>query len=238
MIFYRQWSKVNALSFDLDDTLYDNHPIIIQAELALLSFLHQHYPDTAHTSKAFWQSQSRDLCRQNPLLRNDMSLLRHKSLHQGLQACGYQGVALTEAVHESYEYFYMERSNFTVTDEVLSVLSALAEKYPLVAITNGNVDLAQIGIADYFSHCFKASMQLPKKPSSIMFERTYQTLDIQPQQLLHVGDNLKNDVFGAISAGAKAAWYAYDRPMELNSESVMTLPHVQLDALEELLQLV
>ncbi len=38
---------IEAISFDLDDTLYDNRPIIAAAEGALLEWLAKEYPGAA-----------------------------------------------------------------------------------------------------------------------------------------------------------------------------------------------
>ena len=35
MQFYRSFRSPKALTFDLDDTLYDNHPVILRAEQAM-----------------------------------------------------------------------------------------------------------------------------------------------------------------------------------------------------------
>ena len=39
MIFYKKLSKIKAVSFDLDDTLYDNHPVIDEAERWFKAYL-------------------------------------------------------------------------------------------------------------------------------------------------------------------------------------------------------
>lgn len=38
MHFYRRLQRPAALTFDLDDTLYDNHPVIVRSEQAALDF--------------------------------------------------------------------------------------------------------------------------------------------------------------------------------------------------------
>ena len=238
MKFYKAWSKPKSISFDLDDTLYANHDVIIQAEIALLAFLHQHYFKTQDTNRLFWQTHSRNLVKQHPELLNDMSELRRRTLYAGLSACGYQGPVLTSATQECYEYFYMERSSFNVSDDVISVLSTLAKKCPLVAITNGNVDVERIGLNGIFDEVYKSSLQLPRKPHTAMFKRAIEELAIAPNELLHVGDNLKNDVYGAINSGCQAAWFAYDSDRHWQQEKVKVLPTLTLDKLSDLLTLV
>lgn len=238
MKFYRAWTKPQAISFDLDDTLYANHSVIIQAEIALLAFLHQHYVKTQDTNRLFWQTHSRHLVKQHPELLNDMSELRRRSLHKGLSACGYQGTVLAAATEECYEYFYMERSSFQVSDDVINVLTALAKKCPLVAITNGNVDVERIGLNGIFDRVYKSSLRLPRKPHTAMFKSAIEDLAIAPSALLHVGDNLENDIYGAINFGCQAAWFAYDGKRQWQHEQVKVLPTVSLDKLSDLLTLV
>jgi FMN phosphatase YigB (HAD superfamily) len=43
------------MSFDLDDTLYDNHPFILRAEQKLLAFLQQHSPSDGATDTQYWR---------------------------------------------------------------------------------------------------------------------------------------------------------------------------------------
>ena len=49
MQFYRRWQPVAAISFDLDDTLYDNGPAIARAEQWMLA--------VSYTHLKYWVSQ-------------------------------------------------------------------------------------------------------------------------------------------------------------------------------------
>jgi HAD superfamily hydrolase (TIGR01549 family) len=226
------------MSFDLDDTLYDNTPYIIKAEKALSAYLHEHYPATQNTDLAFWRQQKDTLLFNHPQLRHDMGRLRKLTLESGLAGVGYAGQTLLQATEDCFHFFYHHRSNFKVSETICSILSELAQKRPLVAITNGNVNLSQIGVAEYFQVCYQATIEQPMKPHSFMFDAASQYLKIATQSILHIGDNLNSDVGGALAAGYQTAWYAHDRTMTLNAESTRLLPHVQLAKLEELKQLI
>ncbi len=54
MKFYRRIEPIKAMTFDLDDTLYDNHPVIVRMERELLTWLQQTHPAVAHMEKADW----------------------------------------------------------------------------------------------------------------------------------------------------------------------------------------
>ena len=234
MIYYRKTGQIKAMTFDLDDTLYDNYPYIIRAEHALIEFLGSFADDPAHSHADYWRRHKRITLQQKPNLHSDMGLLRREVLTSGLQAFGHSGPALKNAVDEAFDFFYFERSNFQVSEDVTRILSELGERWPLVAITNGNVNLEQIGIADYFQKSFHASLAFPMKPSSAMFNAAQQLLNLPSNSILHVGDNLEKDVLGAKKAGFMSAWYADNRNMNLQNEDVTVLPDIQLQHLSEL----
>jgi putative hydrolase of the HAD superfamily len=138
-------------------------------------------------------------------------------------------------VQTCFDWFYFERSNFKVGEAQCQLLAKLAERLPLVAITNGNVNTQQIGIDDYFQHTFKASRKNPMKPHAHMFDQAAAYLNVSRGSILHVGDNLEKDVWGATNAGFSSAWHACDRPMQIEKESVQVLPNVEIHQLDELL---
>jgi putative hydrolase of the HAD superfamily len=223
------------MTFDLDDTLYDNWPYIVEAEKGLLNFIAKEYPDSSHLSRDDWQQYKHQALRDDPELFSDMGDLRRIILTKGLQESGYRGSVLSTAVQTCFDWFYFERSNFRVGEAQCQLLSKLAERIPLIAITNGNVNTQQIGIHRYFQQILKASRQSPMKPHPHMFDEAANYLKIPRGSILHVGDNLEKDVWGATNAGFSAAWHACDRPMEIENEPVQVLPNVEIHQLEELL---
>ncbi len=237
MIFYRKIKPIQAITFDLDDTLYDNGSIIRQAEQSLVDFMRQHYPETQKVHAQFWREHQLAQLQTSPVLKNDISQLRRLTLLSGFQRLGFQGQQLVDAVEQCYQHFYYQRSNFELDETIYSLLNKLAQQVPLVAITNGNVNLQQIGLQGLFSCCFKASVDMPMKPHASMFNAAQAHLNLPADAILHVGDNLHKDVFGALQAGLQTAWYAKDRTMYLNNENTCLLPHVQLHQLEQLVSL-
>ncbi|NCP66546.1 MAG: HAD-IA family hydrolase [Paraglaciecola sp.] len=237
MIFYRKLQPFQAITFDLDDTLYNNAVHMPVTEQAFNAYLHECYPETKSLNREAWRVARTRVLASNPQLKHDMSLLRQQVLQHIFQSLGYQAKSLQSAVNDSYERFYFYRSNLKVEENIHSLLANLAEKWPLVAITNGNVNVEQIGLQPYFQHVFKASIHLPMKPDSALFKASKDALKLPAKQILHVGDSLQNDVYGALKSGFQSAWYAHDRTMILNTEQTFLLPTLQLCSLDELLSL-
>ena len=238
MIYYKKLNPIQAITFDLDDTLYENTSVIIEAERSLTKLMHQQYPVTKAVDRGFWRQQQKAHIFANPRLKNDMSELRRLSLESGFMQLGLSGNELKAATTLCYEHFYFHRSNFSINRNIYSLLKTLAQRLPLVAITNGNVNLQQIGLEQYFSACFKANVALPMKPHKAMFDAAQAHLNIPHGNILHVGDNLPKDIFGALKAGYQTAWYADDRTMDISNESAQVLPHVQLQRLTQLVDLI
>jgi len=238
MIYYKKLKPIQAITFDLDDTLYENTSVIVNAERSLIEFMHNRYPATKHVSKDFWRAQQKTHILANPLLKNDMGELRRLSLESGFMDIGLSDKELCAATKMCFEHFYFQRSNFTLNNNVHFLLKTLSDSLPLVAITNGNVDLQQIGLKRYFSACFQASTELPMKPHKSMFNAAQAHLNIPHGSILHVGDSLQKDIYGALRAGYQTAWYAEDRSMNIRNEKSQILPHVQLSKLNQLLELI
>ena len=53
MEFFRRLSGIRAISFDLDDTLYDNRPVIEHAEQWMVAHMRDAYLETAMFSYNF-----------------------------------------------------------------------------------------------------------------------------------------------------------------------------------------
>lgn len=83
--------------------------------------------------------------------------------------------------------FLAERSKIEVSESTHQLLARLAERYPLVVITNGNLDLAQAGLDCYFTLVCKAGAGARMKPAPDMFEQTRSALKLPAERILHVG---------------------------------------------------
>jgi putative hydrolase of the HAD superfamily len=234
VIVYKPIAKVKAISFDLDDTFYANWPYIVEADKYLRSYIKAKYPLAARLESKDWLRIKKQALSEDPELCHDMGELRAVTLTKAFEICGMKASDIPAAVQDCFDTFYHKRSDFDVAPHVHQVLQTLSASLPIVAITNGNVNCEQIGIAKYFTHILHASKKQRMKPYPDMFALAASLLKLPAKHILHVGDNLEKDVWGATRAGYSSAWYAYDRKMDLRKESVATLPHIQLGDLSEI----
>lgn len=89
MLFYRPLASIQALTFDLDDTLYDNRPVIKQVEEKVTEWLLSEHPITATRPLAWWLAMKRDIARRFPEQCHDVSQWRYLQVQHGLLELGY-----------------------------------------------------------------------------------------------------------------------------------------------------
>ncbi len=194
---------IQALCFDLDDTLWPVMPVIRRAEAHFYAWLAQHYP---RITAAYSFEQLRDMrfeiAAKQPALAHDFTALRKLGLAQVAAAVGYG----EELIEPAFQAFWLERNRVDFYPDTLPVLQQLAQHYPLCALSNGNADIQQTGLGEIFSCAFNAINTGQAKPHPAMFEAACQALGYVPEQVAHVGDDLLCDVQGAQQAGMKAVW--------------------------------
>ncbi|USD41025.1 5-amino-6-(5-phospho-D-ribitylamino)uracil phosphatase YigB [Vibrio sp. SCSIO 43135] len=237
MHFYRRLSPIKAMSFDLDDTLYDNRPIIRRVERQMAEWLHQKHPVSATQPLSWWQTLKREVALKDPMLTHDVTLWRHTQIQQGLSALGYTPLQAKQAADEAIIKVLELRSQFDVPQESHRVMGLLAQKLPLVAITNGNVDVNRIGLAPYFQLVLKAGPDGKAKPFPDMFDQARDYLQLPAHNILHVGDHLKSDVYGAKVNGFQACWFNDQGDSLTQHRHARSLPDVEIHQLDELLDL-
>ena len=234
MRIFKALSPIAALSFDLDDTLYPNAEVIQQAERAMQQRLRQLLGDVAYNQPEYWWQQRKALAALQPQIRHDVSRWRLLALEQGLLDQGFHRCEAGEIAELAMSAFLQARTDIQLPAKIKPMLQQLAERFPLVAITNGNADIQQMGIGDLFQFALRAGPDGRMKPFPDMFLTAAQRLNIAPHQLLHIGDHVKSDVLGALQAGCQSAW------LNLTPGSVTTLktlPHLEISDVLDLVEL-
>jgi putative hydrolase of the HAD superfamily len=194
---------VQAIIFDLDDTLWEVGPVIVRAEHAMLAFLAERYPRVLerHTLDSMRDVRAR-MALEHPAMRHDFTWLRLESLRHHARDAGYP----ESMAQEAFEVFYRTRNEVTLYDDVLPALEQLSVRFRLFAISNGNADLATIGLARFFEHALAAREAGVLKPDPRIFELLLQRAGLGTGQVVHVGDDALADVEGARRAGVTPVW--------------------------------
>jgi 2-haloalkanoic acid dehalogenase type II len=192
-----------AITLDLDDTLWPIWPVIEKAEAALHDFLCERCPKTA---EAFPIPRMRELreriALEHPQFAHDFTRQRKLSLAHALRTAGEDEIH----VEDAFTAFYAARNRIEFYPDAMFALQRLAARWPVVALTNGNADLARIGIAHHFRACVTARESGHAKPDAPIFHAACERLGVAAHEVLHVGDDPLLDVHGAREAGMRTCW--------------------------------
>lgn len=195
---------LQALTLDLDDTLWPVWPAIHRAEAVLQDWLREQAPTTvARHDKAAMRALRETVARERPDWAHDLSALRHECIRRALQAAGDDPALAGPA----FEVFFAERQRVDLFDDVLPALERLAARWPIVAVTNGNADVHRVpGLGRWFHATLSARELGLGKPAPAVFAEACRRAGADPARTLHIGDDAALDVDGALDAGLQAAW--------------------------------
>jgi FMN phosphatase YigB (HAD superfamily) len=136
---------IKAITFDLDDTLWDIWPVVERAEQLLHDWLAARYPRMA---AQFTPLELRDLSAEviaaRPNMAHDRTWLRKAALNLAARRVGYREFDVDSA----FEVFFIARNAVEPFADVRPTLERLARRYTLASLSNGNADLRLIGLHD------------------------------------------------------------------------------------------
>lgn len=191
------WSKVKVISFDLDDTLWDNSGVIEKCEQELYNFLcKKHPPFGEHYSKETMHRVSEQFLAQDVPHFDNMTTLRKAVIeHMLLETAGDLNL-----VNQAFGVFYYWRNQIQIPELTYQLLDKLNKQYSLFAVSNGNSNLYWLGLMGYFEKHYIAGVDGRAKPSADMLHKICDLKNIEPQELLHIGDNHDTDIQSSINA--------------------------------------
>ncbi len=237
MKFYRSLNPIKAITFDLDDTLYDNRPVIRKTAQETHAALQAFHPALRDFTPADYQQLRDELLAREPDIYHDVSEWRRRSVALALQNAGLSASEASAGADEVMQTFHHWRSQVEMPEETHQTLRWLSERVPLVAITNGNADAEKLGINTYFQCVLRAGPHGRAKPWQDMYHLAARQLNIAPEAILHVGDDLTTDVAGARRAGLQACWINLHHGNLMQLSDARLLPHVEIHRLASLTSL-
>lgn len=217
--------RISAISLDLDDTLWPVWPTIERAERVLHAWLQQKAPRTAAllATPGMLRELREATAKERSDLAHDLSALRRESIRLALRRVGED----PQLADPAFDVFFAERQRVVLYDDALPALKWLSERYPLVAISNGNADIHLTGVGRWFRSAFNARAFGSGKPHAPIFRAAAASVGLLPRDLLHVGDDAHLDVVGALDAGMQAAWLVRDeRRWEHDSRPQLIVPNL------------
>lgn len=201
--------QIEAITFDIDDTLWDNVPVMQQLEQEMYTWLEQQVgrPLEVDITDLAWRRMEYGATLAGTPRFGDVTYVREQVTHQLLTEHGVTEPKARELAQTATEVMLELRHRVTPFPEVEGLLTQLSQHYRLAVITNGNVDVNQLSIARHFDVIFKAGELGMPKPDPAIFRHTLEKLgNIAPQHAMHVGDSWTSDVEPSAALGMQAVW--------------------------------
>ena len=227
-------NQIEAILFDLDDTIFDRTLAQNEAISAILRM----FPDLLGSidenvaRDAFFEADrlAIHIESQGSTLEEVLTLRSRTFLNLlGL------GMDRAQEITEAYTKNYREIS--TPVNGSMSVLRVLSGLFPLGLVSNGYPDVQHtkidsLKIRPFFEFTLISEEIGIRKPDPEIFLRAAQMLGVEPPKCLFVGDSYQNDIFGAKRAGMQACWLNRDRALIEGA----TIPDLEVSKMEMLIQ--
>ena len=196
---------IKVITFDLDDTLWAIAPVIEKANQRMLEWMNHHTPKFSQAYDHQGIDQLRDeVVADNPHLQHDLSQIRVALIQRGLSRCGYD--TANTLAQQAFSVYFAARNDVELFAGVQTQLSALKQKYQIGALTNGNADLAQVGIDHLFDFYFNSAQLGVSKPHPDFFARALEHTGLNAETFIHIGDHPGHDIAGAQASGMRTIW--------------------------------
>lgn len=190
--------NIKVIAFDADDTLWVNETYFREAEKRFARLLSQYETENKIDQELF-KIEIKNL---------DMYGYGVKGFMLSMVECALKlsNYTISQKVIEEILDIGKEmiEKPIELLDGVVEVLQQLQGKYKLIVATKGDLldqerKLEKSGLLDYFHHI--EVMSEKKVPD---YKKLVKHLDIEPGELLMIGNSLKSDVLPLIEIGASA----------------------------------
>ena len=224
-------SGVTAISFDVDNTLWDFDGVTRGALRAVLKELSQIDPEAARSLDIDRMVAIRNETQERLRGRvNDLNAVREESMKQALREVSRPDDELGS--HLTQAYFHRRDAARALFPDVRPALERLAPSYRLGLLSNGNTGADALGIGGMVSfEVFSQDHGGIEKPDPRIFEIAVEQAGCPAGEIAHVGDSLENDVGGASNAGFRPVW------LNRTGASSDTSAEIEIKSLGELVAL-
>jgi putative hydrolase of the HAD superfamily len=203
---------VQALSFDLDETLLDGSRL----QETVVKTCGQLAKATGIDAKSLLEANIRAFQSYWPEVEEGWTLgtlsgreVSEEVWRRTLLACGRDDEPSVQLATETHSQ--LRRNSLRLFDDVEELFKSIKSRIRLAIITNGASDtqrgsLRLLGIENLFDAIVISGEFGSAKPDTSIFNSATEKLGVKKENACHVGDSLKTDVVGAIGAGITAVW--------------------------------
>ena len=228
--------NLKAISLDIDDTVWDYEVGFRRGMTSALSKLNELDPLSAKMTNEehfieIREQYNQSISEDSPN-RWNYKIRRYETFCKILETIARPNVKIAKEMSNAFSKGrYSENDLFS---DVIPAIQELRKNFKVGIISNGDTYPENLGLENVMDFAIYAPDEKIEKPDKKIFLKAIRSVNCNPEQLLHVGDNEITDVSGAIDAGCKAVWInRFNRKPVFKNQ-----PHFSIRDLSELLALV
>ncbi len=217
-----------VIAFDADDTLWVNEPYFRQTEEKFCSLLSGYLP-LHDLERSLLKTELDNLPLYGYGVKGFVLSMVETALQVSDRTISAQAIAQILTLGKQ-----LLDEPIELLDGVEDVLTALKDKYRLVVATKGDLldqerKLRKSGLGHYFHH-----IEVMADKDEASYLKLMKHLDIQPDELLMIGNSLKSDVLPVLNAGGHAihipyhiTWVHEQVEGQINNDRFKSITHIR-----------
>ena len=199
--------QIRVITFDLDDTLWDNVPTITKAEIETRKWIENKVGKIDWGNLNDFLNLREELIKEDVSIKWDISKLRKEIFRRKLAHITPEKYR-NKLVEDAFAVFISRRHEVKLFDGVEIALKQLSKNFLLGVLTNGNADIFRFNIGKYFSFSVSSLEAKNSKPNRAHFDKAIEIMEnIKFDEILHIGDHQVNDILAAYNLGIESLWF-------------------------------
>lgn len=202
---------IQAVIFDIDNTLYSYDNAHETAFSALLDYVEEKLPlSREQFIRLHKETQKRLKLQMGSVSTIHSRLIRYQNLLEE------QGLPIFHAVTMNDLYWDTLVAHSVPTESAEAVMQELKSRGIRIGIGTDMtarrqyLKLRQLGLMEYIDFMVSSEEAQSEKPDPAFFSMCIQKAKCPPENILFVGDSLKKDAMGASACGMKGIWFCPD----------------------------
>jgi putative hydrolase of the HAD superfamily len=224
-------NRFEVVAFDGDDTLWHNESLYQRAQQELAGML-AGYADGEMVMSELYQTEMRNLPTYGYGIKSFALSMIETAIR--LSSGRISGAEIERIIALARE---MLTTGVRLLEYVEGVIGTLAERYPLMLITKGDLrdqraKLAESGLAGAFQY-----VEVVTEKDTGVYQRLLNRIGVRPTRFIMVGNSLRSDVLPVVELGGKAVYVPYHLTWEHEAVADAHAEHDGYYELDDLRQL-
>jgi putative hydrolase of the HAD superfamily len=197
-------SKFDILALDADDTLWHNERLYVNAQTKFAELL-SHYHEPEWVRDRLYQTETRNIQHYGYGIKAFALSMIETAVE--LTEGRISGKDIQAVINVAKE---MLGAEVQLLDHVKETIPQLANQYPLMVITKGDLldqegKILRSGLGEYFQF-----IEVVSHKTRESYERVLKRYSISPERFLMVGNSLKSDILPILELGGNAVHIPYE----------------------------